>query len=192
MKNKQISLILALLLAVAWPMLSLAAQATGQGTKYAAAETPGAAAGPDTGTAAKCLTDAAGNTYYIFDGKKYAVESYWGQHYLTGFSAAETGNRKTASGAEVRQNYTAASTRANLGKVILVKAVGCSGEGGDFSRYDGVYKCQDTGGAAVEYGTANTGNVPVVDLYFEDIRDAYGVTDHGWITADIYILKEID
>ena len=191
MKIRWSSLILAAIWLMAFPMIASAASATGQGSKYGPAVSA-VTDGPDTGTSAKTLTDESGNTYYLFDGKKYVVESYWGQHYLTGFSANETGSRKTASGAEVRENYTAASTRANLGKVILVKAVSGSDTDAFPSRYDGVYKCQDTGGAPVEYGSANTGNVPVVDLYFESLEDAYGVTAKGWITADIYILKEID
>lgn len=190
MKNKGISLILAAVLISYFSIGTFAASATGQGTQYGPGY-PQTNAEQVIGTEKERITDA-GDGIYVFDGHKYVVEDYWGQHYLTGFSANETGSRKTASGAEVRQNYTAASTRANLGKVILVKAVSGSSTDNDFNRYDGVYKCQDTGGAAVEYGTPNTGNVPVVDLYFESLEDAYGVTAKGWITADIYFLKEID
>lgn len=169
MKKRLFCILLSLLICLASAMSVPGASGSGQGTRYGS--------GPDD------------RTYYIFDGKKYVIDYSWGQHYLTGFSAAETGNAKTTSGAIARENYTAASTRANLGKVILVKAV--SG-GADKSRYDGVYKCEDTGGPAVETGVPNTGGVPVVDLYFNDLGSAQAVTDQGWITAEIFILKEAD
>lgn len=194
MKRISKSILAALLLIVMFSLPALAAVAAGQGTQYgpSADVSQRETADWSTGTGAKKCTDAAGNTYYLFDGRKYAVEKYWGQHYLTGFSAGETGSRKTASGALVRENYTAASTRENLGRVILVNAVSGGKSDRNIHRYDGVYKCQDTGGPAVETGTANTMNMPVVDLYFEDLADALRVTDYGWITADIYILREIE
>jgi len=61
----------------------------------------------------------------------------------------------------------------------------------DIHRYDGLYKCEDTGGPAVETGTPNTGNVPVVDIFFDTEAEARHVTDAGWITARVYILKEV-
>lgn len=122
---------------------------------------------------------------YTFDGKKYVIDKDWGCHYLTGFSPNADGSRRTASGVDATSGYTVSSTKANLGKVILIKA-----EKGS-SAYDGFYKCQDTGGQAVEYGQANTMNVPVVDIFFDTEEEADLVTDAGWITARVYILKEV-
>jgi len=147
-------------------------------TAQTAAAQPASAAGP-----------AAGQTVYEFDGKRYVIDSDWGSHYLTGFSPNADGSRKTRSGVDARANYTAASTLANLGKVILVQAE--SGPG-DIHRYDGVYKCEDTGGPAVETGKENTGNTPVVDLFFDTAAEANYVSDAGWITARIYILREVE
>lgn len=144
----------------------------------------------DTGTGAKMET-VNGVTTYLFDGKRYVVEQDWGTHYLTGFSPEATGSSRTASGNNARSDYTAASTRANLGKVILVQAVSGTEETSDIHRYDGVYKCEDTGGTAVEYGLSSTGGVPVVDLFFDTEEQADWVSKRGWITARIYILREV-
>ena len=122
---------------------------------------------------------------YIFDGKKYIIDYSWGKHYLTGYSPNEDGTSGTASGKNAAAGYTVSSTRENLGRVVLIKAVNGS------SRYDGVYKCEDTGGEAVENGKANTMDVPVVDIFFNTREEAYAVTDEGWITAEIFILKEV-
>ena len=122
---------------------------------------------------------------YTFNGKKYTIASDWGQHYLTGYGPNEDGSCSTASGRDATAGYTVSSTRANLGKVILVKA-----EKGS-SRYDGIYVCEDTGGPAVETGKENTMNTPVVDIFFDTTEEADAVTASGWITARIYILKEV-
>lgn len=144
----------------------------------------------DTGTGARKET-VNGVTYYIFDGKRYVVEQDWGTHYLTGFSPEATGGIRTASGKNATSNYTAASTRANLGKVILVQGESGTSGAGNIHRYDGVYKCEDTGGTPVEYGTAGTGGTPVVDLFFDTEQQAHNVSGSGWINARIYILKEV-
>jgi len=146
--------------------------------------------GQNTGAVSVDVTAGPGaQTVYEFDGKRYVIDSDWGSHYLTGFSPNADGSRKTRSGAEARANYTVSSTLANLGKVILIRAE----QGpGDFHRYDGVYKCEDTGGPAVETGKANTGNVPVIDIFFDTAGEAAYVSDAGWITARIYILREVD
>jgi len=170
-------------------------------TKAVSAQTAGTSSGmktvspspttsKDTGTGALTWTEN-GVTYYRFEGKKYVVKEDWGVHYLTGFSPESTGSTKTRSGAYATSNYTAASTLANLGKVILVKAEGGSSTASNISRYDGVYKCEDTGGAAVEYGLSTTGSVPVVDLFFDTAHEADMVSEHGWIFARIYILQEV-
>jgi len=129
--------------------------------------------------------------YFEFEGKKYVIESDWGTHYLTGFHPNADGSRKTRSGVDAQAKHTVSSTSANLGKVILIRAESAMPNCTDIHRYDGVYKCEDTGGAAVETGTANTGYVPVVDIFFDTVAEAAYVTDAGWITARIYILKEV-
>lgn len=144
----------------------------------------------DTGTGALTWTEN-GQTFYQFEGKKYVVKEDWGVHYLTGFSPESTGSIRTASGVNATSSYTAASTRANLNKVILVKAEGGTGSSAGRNRYDGVYKCQDTGGQAVETGLSTTGNVPVVDLFFDTAGEADQVSANGWIFARIYILEEV-
>lgn len=159
--------------------------AVSQSTQTAAAQTVQNSAAVSVDTAA----GPGGQTVYEFDGKRYVIDSDWGSHYLTGFSPNADGSRTTRSGAEARANYTVSSTLANLGKVILIQAE----QGpGDFHRYDGVYKCEDTGGPAVETGKANTGNVPVVDIFFDTAGEAAYVSDAGWITARIYILREVN
>lgn len=130
--------------------------------------------------------------YYYLDGKKYVISEDWGEHYLTGYGPDADGSCRTRSGAYARSGYTVSSTYANLGKVILIKAVRGTSETSNISRYDGVYVCQDTGGQAVEYGLSTTMNTPVVDIYFDSEEEAGCVTDYGWITAKIYILREVD
>ena len=122
---------------------------------------------------------------YFLNGKKYVVDRDWGLHYLTGYAPNADGSRGTRSGRDATAGYTVSSTCANLGKAILIRA-----EKGS-SRYDGVYLCEDTGGPAVETGKENTMNVPVVDIFFDTEEEAQLVTEHGWITARIYILKEV-
>lgn len=122
---------------------------------------------------------------FSFNGKTYVIEKDWGLHYLTGYGPNEDGSRMTRSGHDATANYTVSSTYANLGKVILVRA-----EKGS-SRYDGVYLCEDTGGPAVETGIPTTMSTPVVDIFFDTAEEADNVTAAGWITARIYILKEV-
>lgn len=151
---------------------------TAAGTAQEVTETlPGVTAGPGE------------QTIYEFDGKRYVIDTDWGTHYLTGFSPNADGTRRTRSGVDARANYTVSSTFSNLGKVILVQAE--SGPG-NFRRYDGLYRCEDTGGPAVETGRDNTGNVPVVDIFFDTAEEAANVSDAGWITARIYILREVN
>lgn len=130
--------------------------------------------------------------YYYFNGKKYAVSEYWGEHYLTGYGPDDSGSCMTRSGCTARSGYTVSSTYANLGKTILIKAVRGTSETSDISRYDGIYVCQDTGGSAVENGLPTTMDTPVVDIFFDTLEEADNVTENGWITAKIYILREIE
>lgn len=130
--------------------------------------------------------------YYYFNGKKYVISEYWGEHYLTGYGPDDDGTCITRSGNYAKSGYTVSSTYANLGKVMLIKAVRGTAETGNISRYDGVYVCQDTGGPAVETGIPTTMNTPVVDIYFDSTEEADFVTERGWITAKIYFLREVN
>lgn len=170
-----------------------AAVRTGQGDGGGALNTQQPAQGTGGAPAAQQTQGPAGpgSGYYEFDGKKYVIESDWGTHYLTGFCPNEDGSRKTRSGNQARAGYTVSSTSANLGKVILIRAESAMPECTDIHRYDGLYRCEDTGGAAVETGVPNTGNVPVVDIFFDTAEEAAHVSAAGWITARIYILKEV-
>ena len=82
-----------------------------------------------------------------------------------------------------------------LGKVALVignyKRSGTANNN-NLHAYDGIYVFEDTGGAAVEYGTEATMNSPVVDIYRGSLADAVNVTANGSIVADVYILREIN
>lgn len=153
-----------------------------------------AEAGPETKaeTPAKEPAPVTDGESYYFDGKKYVISEYWGEHYLTGYGPDEDGSCMTASGSNATAGYTVSSTKANLGKVILIKAVSGSAGTGSISRYDGVYRCQDTGGPAVEEGLPTTMNTPVVDIFCDTTEEADFVTEHGWITAKIYFLREVD
>lgn len=128
---------------------------------------------------------------FIFEGKKYIIEEKWEpQHCLTGYAA--TGNC-TASGKWPTVYHTISGPKKMLGKVALVKGSHMK-NGNDSSylhKYDGIYVFEDTGGAAVEYGTESTLNAPVVDIYRETFNEAIAVTQHGTIVADVYILKEV-
>ena len=164
--------------AVLQPFAAVRTGQGGGGGSFNTQEAPQGSAGP-------------GSNIYEFDGKRYVIESDWGTHYLTGFCPNADGSRKTRSGAQARARYTVSSTYANLGKVILIQAESAMPNCTDIHRYDGVYRCEDTGGPAVETGQPNTGNVPVVDIFFDTAAEAAHVTDAGWITARIYILKEV-
>ena len=180
-------------------LLCLPAEAAvNTGTGHAEVYETSAEAEPETEPETKNETASAapapetdGEVYY-FDGKKYVISEYWGEHYLTGYGPNEDGSCMTASGNSATAGYTVSSTRANLGKVILIKAVKGTSETENISRYDGVYKCQDTGGPAVEVGLPTTMNTPVVDIFCDTMEEADFVTEHGWITAKIYILREVD
>lgn len=126
---------------------------------------------------------------YTFEGKTYTIASDWGQHCLTGYS--DTGNC-TASGVMPTAYHTVSGPKSMLGKYCLIKGVKMlKGQNGLPQSYDGIYKFEDTGGAAVEYGTDRTMNVPVVDIYCNTIEGARAVTDKGTIVAQVYILNEI-
>lgn len=126
---------------------------------------------------------------FLFEGKKYIIDSEWGEHCLTGYAA--TGNC-TASGKMPTLYHTVSGPKAMLGKVCLIKgSYMLNGKTGDVSKYDGIYVFEDTGGAAVEYGTERTMNTPVVDIYRETFNEAIAVTQTGTIVADVYILREV-
>ena len=121
---------------------------------------------------------------FVFDGQTYVVDYSWGEHCLTGYSGGGT----TASGTPVTPHRTASGPSALRGNVIYVKGV--SGPAGvNISAYDGIYKFEDTGGPAVETGIPSTYNKPVVDLYQATMEEALAVSAHGWIMAEIFILK---
>jgi len=164
-------------------------QASETGSTEQAAAAAGEGSTQPAGIAADSGAGPGGQTVYEFDGKRYVIDYDWGTHYLTGFSPNADGSRNTRSGVDARQGYTVSSTLANLGKVILIQAE--SGPG-NFHRYDGLYRCEDTGGPAVETGQPNTGNVPVVDLFFDTAEGAADVSANGWIAARIYILREVE
>ena len=127
---------------------------------------------------------------FTFEGKTYVVDYGWGQHCLTGY--ADTGSC-TASGKYPKVLHTISGPKAMLGKVALVKGAYVRGKsGGRAKTYDGIYVFEDTGGAAVEYGTANTMNTPVVDIYRGSNYEADLVSEAGSIVADVYILREIE
>ncbi|MDO4488738.1 MAG: hypothetical protein Q4B67_06600 [Eubacteriales bacterium] len=203
--KKRICLLLALVLTVLTAMTSLGAVRTGTGTKAndnkATTQETGKTDGPkstsDTGAGPGTVdmggyrkyVGGDGRTYYEFDGKKFVVDYDWGQHYLTGYVGH---GLMTRSGKLGTTGYTASSTYANLGKYILVEAESATRGCTNISRYDGIYKCEDTGGPAVETGIDRTMNSPVVDLCFGSDAEADYVTDQGWITARVYILKEVN
>jgi len=126
---------------------------------------------------------------YTFEGKTYRIASDWGQHCLTGYS--DTGCC-TASGVMPTVKHTVSGPTYMLGKYCLIKGQSMlNGKSGTPQKYDGIYKFEDTGGTAVQYGTARTMNVPVVDIYCESDQAARAVTDVGTIVADILILEEV-
>ncbi|MDO4939133.1 MAG: hypothetical protein Q4E54_04145 [Lachnospiraceae bacterium] len=128
---------------------------------------------------------------FIFEGKKYTIDSSWGQHCLTGFTS--TGS-STASGKWPKAYHTVAGPKALIGKVCLVKGsyMKNGSNNTNLHKYDGIYVFEDTGGQAVEYGNERTLNVPVVDIYFSSSQEADAITYFGTIVADVYILKEIN
>jgi len=124
---------------------------------------------------------------YTYNGKKYVADYSWGEHYLTGYS----GGGRTRSGTTCTAHRTLSGPLALLGKVCYIKAVrGANSNVTDISRYDGIYVFEDTGGAAVETGIPSTMNTPVADIYFDTYEEAIAVSAHGWITAEVIILKE--
>ena len=127
---------------------------------------------------------------FTFEGKRYAIDSNWGQHCLTGFTSSGS---CTASGKWPKAYHTVAGPKAMLGKICLVKGNymknGSNAE--NLHKYDGIYVFEDTGGQAVEYGTERTLNVPIVDIFCNTNQEAEFVTYFGTIVADVYILKEI-
>jgi len=127
---------------------------------------------------------------YLFEGKTFVIDSDWGQHCLTGYS--DTGYC-TASGVMPTPYHTVSGPSYMLGKYCLIKGARMlNGQGGLIHAYDGIYKFEDTGGTAVEYGIPRTMNVPVVDIYFSTVQEANAVTDKGSIVANVYILSEIN
>ncbi|GEM_PF-5055615 len=126
---------------------------------------------------------------YTFEGKNFRISSDWGEHCLTGYS--DTGCC-TASGVMPTLQHTVSGPSYMLGKYCLIKGVRMlNGDGGLPQTYDGIYKFEDTGGTAVEYGIPRTMNVPVVDIYCGTHEAAMAVTHNGSIIAEIYILEEI-
>jgi len=126
---------------------------------------------------------------YTFEGKTFTVDYSWGQHCLTGYT--DTGNC-TASGVMPTPYHTVSGPKSMLGKYCLIKgAKMLNGQNGLPQSYDGIYKFEDTGGAAVEYGIERTMNVPVVDIYCSTLAEALAVTEKGSIIADVYILNEV-
>jgi len=126
---------------------------------------------------------------YTFEGKNYAIDYSWGDHCLTGYAA--TGNC-TASGKMPTLYHTVSGPKSMLGKVCLIKGnYKLNNKSGNVNLYDGIYVFEDTGGAAIEYGTDSTMNVPVVDIYRETRADAMAVTADGTIVAEVFILKEL-
>lgn len=139
--------------------------------------------------------EACADGTFLFEGKKYIIdeqfdEDWERQHCLTGYAA--TGNC-TASGKWPTVYHTISGPKAMLGKVALVRASHMMNGKTDSNmhRYDGIYVFEDTGGAAVEYGTDSTMNVPVIDIYRETFNEAIAVTAKGTIVADVYILREV-
>lgn len=126
---------------------------------------------------------------YTFEGKRYRIDSNWGEHCLTGYAA--TGNC-TASGKMPTVYHTVSGPRSMLGKVCLIRGKRLSnGKTGTEKTYDGIYVFEDTGGTAVEYGLPTTMNTPVVDIYRETLDEARAVSANGQIVADVYILSEV-
>ena len=124
---------------------------------------------------------------FTFEGKTYVVDYGWGQHCLTGY--ADTGSC-TASGKYPKVLHTISGPKAMLGKVALVKGAYVRGKsGGRAKTYDGIYVFEDTGGAAVETGTANTMNTPVADIFVPTQEEAVAISSHGWTTVEMIILK---
>lgn len=141
----------------------------------------GPAGDPDETDEPNHLESLAGQTFY-FDGKEYVPDFYWGEHYLTGYSDGLV----TASGTTPRAGRTIAGPSYLLGRVCYIRRV--SGVRGN--EYDGVYHFEDTGGTAVEYGLERTMGVPVVDIYFNSAAEVWRLSDPGWTTVEVYILKE--
>ena len=125
---------------------------------------------------------------YTFEGKTYKIESSWGEHCLTGYAA--TGNC-TSSGKMPTVYHTVSGPRAMRGKICLIKGTRMLSGTGNPSAYDGIYVFEDTGGTAVETGTASTMNVPVVDIYRGTYAAACEVTATGSKVAEVFILTEV-
>ena len=160
----------------------LAAAKAAKTTKSSSSASSSSSTEVGPGTSSSTSANLEKNNF-TFDGKSYVVDYDWGAHYLTGYTA--TGNR-TYSGTVPVQGRTIAGPSYLVGKVCYIK--GISGPKG--STYDGVYKFEDTGGYAVEYGYETTMGVPVVDLYFDTYAQACATTAAGWTTVEVYILKE--
>ena len=114
-------------------------------------------------------------------GEIYNIDYSWGNHYLTGYHVYAP----TASGKYPVANHTISGPSYLLGRTVYIKTI----SGPKTGAYDGIYTFEDTGGVAVEYGKDTTMGVPVVDIYFDSIEEALDVTNAGWTTAEIFILK---
>lgn len=124
---------------------------------------------------------ADGKTVYVFEGKKYIVDSYIKNFKLTGYDRKSAGGDLTRSGKHATARHTIAAMSSLLNSVILVQGT----SGPKNGQYDGIYVAEDTGGSKIESGER-------LDIWFDSYKEAVGVTEKGWNCADAWTLVPLE
>lgn len=158
--------------------------ASGSGSD--AAESSSDAAGSSSQSTASLtpnytVTGSGDSAIYSFEGHKYRKSSLYGSRKLTGYTVAEDGSARTASGKTARPQHTVSvPSDIPLGTILIVEGT----EGTNASAYTGVYVAEDRG--------SNVDAKGLMDIYFASYAEAAAVTADGWTYANVYIAEAIE